>query len=241
MLLLHRLYRRWSLPVCLLGAVFALPTLPAQKGLAQSTLPACPPPTEQEYLLLVRGATEADRNQIASTLPADNPVLICQYLDEVVVRAGGFTSLETANAWATYMNTVEGFESFVSRYSEAGQTATGSAPPASTAVTTTSTATSPTSHSASSNGAAYQPVRLGAGYAVLVDYGDRPEVAATISQIVRPVGLAVYQQRIYLLADHTGNEASAVTTLQRLSDAQVTATLVDAQQVVRISAEVARF
>lgn len=197
---------------------------------AQSRLPVCPPPVAQEYLLLVRGDTEAERNDIASALPADNTVLICQYLDEVLVRAGGFTSLETANAWATYMTTVEGYESFVSKPTEQNtQGSTSSIPVANAASGTTG------------GSSEYRPLRLGAGYAVLVDYGDRPEIASTVSQIARPVGLAVYQGRAYLLADYTSDSASAATTLQRLSDAQTTAILVDAQQVVRLTSEVARF
>ncbi|MGB3296900.1 MAG: hypothetical protein WBA76_01430, partial [Phormidesmis sp.] len=95
-----------------LAASLSILAMPAS---AQSRLPACPPPANQEYLLLIRGETEAERSEIASILPEANTVLVCQYLDETLVRAGGFTSLETANAWATYMKTMEGFESFVSR------------------------------------------------------------------------------------------------------------------------------
>ncbi|MGI8935782.1 hypothetical protein [Leptolyngbya sp. BC1307] len=215
---------------CLLGAALSYPLLQPLHAIAQSALPACPPPASQEYLLLVRGKTEAERAQIASVLPSDNTVLVCQYLDEVVVRAGGFTSLETANAWATYMTTVAGFESFVSRPAAAEQVAAAS----------TTTEVGGASNGDGANEATYQPQRLGAGYAVLVEYGDRPEVATTVGQVVRPVGLAVYQQRSYLLADYTGDADSAAITLQRLSDAQLAAILVDAQQVVRLSAEVAR-
>ncbi|MGB3299278.1 MAG: hypothetical protein WBA76_13490, partial [Phormidesmis sp.] len=93
----------------------------------------------------------------------------------------------------------------------------------------------------SNNGlAAYQPSRLGTGYAVLVNYGAQPEIAQAVEQIVRPVGLAIYRQQAYLLADYTRDADSATATLQRLSDAQLTAILVDAQEVVRLSEEVAR-
>ncbi|MEL6813561.1 MAG: hypothetical protein AAFP03_01955 [Cyanobacteria bacterium J06598_3] len=189
--------------------------------MAQSALPTCPPPANQEYLLLIRGESEAERSKIASVLPADNTVLVCEYLNEVLVRAGGFTSLETANAWATYLTTVEGYESFVSRPAgSAGRPAGGSV---------------------ASGAQGYQPMRLGAGYAVLVDYGDRPEVATAVGQVTRPVGLAVYRQRAYILADYTADAASAATTLQRLYDAQLSAILVDSDQVVRLSGEVAQF
>jgi hypothetical protein len=204
----------------------------ATPAAAQSRLPACPPPTAQEFLVLVRGETEADRSKIATILPETNTVLVCQYLDETLVRAGGFTSLETANAWASYMTTVEGFESFVSRpNSQVAAQPTG-------ASSSSPSSSSPSANSASST--SYQPSRLAPGYAVLVSYGSQLEIANTVGQIVRPVGLAVYRQQAYLLADYSSDEATAMATLQRLSNAQLTAILVDAEQVVRLSAEVAR-
>jgi hypothetical protein len=240
----------------------------ATPALAQSPLPACPPPTAQEFLLLVRGETEADRNKIATILPENNTVLVCQYLDETLVRAGGFTSLETANAWASYMTTVEGFESFVSRpdtqvvaqtapaRGSAGEPARGEREPlrgepaedepvrgervSDEPLRGEPASSSSAAGSGTPNGtSAYQPRRLESGYAVLVSYGSQPEIAATVSQIVRPVGLAVYREQAYLLADYTSDAASAAEVLQRLSDAQLSAILVDAQQVVRISVEVA--
>ena len=227
MLFLFRPLLAASVSVAAIGSAL----MPA-RTLAQSRLPICPPPAAQEYLLLVRGQNEAERRQIASILPADNTVLVCQYRDEVLVRAGGFTSLETANAWATYMTTVEGYESFVSRPTDAAQTAQ---------LDSSRQATASGDSPANSGLGTYQPLRLGAGYAVLVNYGDRPEIANAVSQVVRPVGLAVYQGQAYLLADYTSDSASATATLQRLSDAQMTAILVDAQDVVRLTSEVARF
>ena len=229
-------FSRSLLALSISAAAASSALLPA-RSLAQSRLPVCPPPVTQEYLLLVRGQNEAERRQIASILPAGNAVLVCQYRDEVVVRAGGFTSLETANAWATYMTTVEGYESFVSRPTDTAQLdQVGSGEQTSSA-----NGGSSSNGAYSSGSASYQPLRLGAGYAVLVNYGDRPEIADTVGQVVRPVGLAVYRGQAYLLADYTSDSASASATLQRLSDAQTTAILVDAQEVVRLTSEVARF
>ena len=232
---------RLSLAV-LVGAATLVSTLGSAltplRATAQSSLPACPPPAAQEYLLLVRGKNEAERRQISAALPADNTVLVCQYLDEVLVRAGGFTSLETANAWATYMNTVEGYESFVSKPTDG--TAQADAPTA-TAQAPNQTPTEQPVRNSTSGSAIYQPLALGAGYAVLVNYGDRPEIANTVSQVVRPVGLAVYRGQAYLLADYTSDSDSAAATLQRLIDAQTTAIVVDAQEVVRMTPAVAGF
>lgn len=191
----------------------------AAPAFAQSVLPDCPPPASQEYLLFVRGESEAERAEIATILPAESSVLICQYVDETIVRAGGFVSLETANAWSTYMTTVQGYESFVIR-------------PAATPAVVPGT---PGTVSAQ-----YQPVLLGSGYAVLVDYNSDPAVAARVGQLVRPVGLAVYQQKPYLLASFSSDPTVATATLQRLSAAQISAVLVDALQVVRLTTEVSR-
>ena len=209
--------RRLALLASLAGVALAYWAKPVT---AQSPLPACPPPGNQEYLLLVRGQSENARARIASILPEEGSVLICVYLGVVVVRGGRFVSLETANAWSSYMSSVEGYESFVLR--PAHQTSTGSI------------------GSSTTGGASYQPQRLGTGYAVLVEYGNRPEVATTVSQLVRPVGLAVYRQKSYLLAQYSNDPAIATATLQRLSDAQLSAVLVDAQQVVRLTTQVSR-
>jgi hypothetical protein len=217
-------------PVLSAALVSSLVASLATPAAAQSRLPACPPPTAQEFLVLVRGETEADRSKIATILPETNTVLVCQYLDETLVRAGGFTSLETANAWASYMTTVEGFESFVSRPTNSQVAAQPASPPPA----------SPPPASSATASTSYQPSRLAPGYAVLVSYGSQLEIANTVGQIVRPVGLAVYRQQAYLLADYSSDEATAMATLQRLNNAQLTAILVDAEQVVRLSAEVAR-
>jgi hypothetical protein len=183
----------------------------ASTAIAQ-VYPTCPAPSRDEYLLLVRGQDEAERNRIMAALPADNPVLVCEYLDEVVVRAGGFESLEAANSWALYLQDIEGFEAFV-------------ASPSATAVGGTST--DPI--------LAYNPVGLPAGYAVLIDYQDRPDVAREVQQTLgQSVGLAVYQQRPYLLATFSRDGGAATGILQKLTTAQFSAFLVEAQQVVRL-------
>jgi hypothetical protein len=82
---------------------------------AQAVFPPCPPPQVNEYLLLVRGNTEAERNRVQDLLPSNSTVMVCDYLSDTVVRAGGFTNLENANAWAQYMTEVEGLQAFVAR------------------------------------------------------------------------------------------------------------------------------
>ncbi|MEO0458079.1 MAG: hypothetical protein AAF152_16065 [Cyanobacteria bacterium P01_A01_bin.114] len=98
-----------------------------EAGWAQS-YPACPPPAAGEYLLLVRGDTEAERERALSVLPADNPVVVCNYVGEVVVRAGGFTNLEAVNSWSLYLNDIEGFETVVAQPADNASTQTASSP-----------------------------------------------------------------------------------------------------------------
>ncbi|MBE9077481.1 hypothetical protein IQ241_09245 [Romeria aff. gracilis LEGE 07310] len=179
-------------------------------GIAQTSLPSCPPPATAEYLLLIRGEDAADRDRIVSVLPQENPVLICEYAGEVIVRAGGFTQLETANAWATYMDDIEGYEAFVSV--EPGQ----------------------------AEPIAYQPQPLRSGYAVLVDYDHSLATVAAVERLIdQPVGLAAYQQRPYLLIEHTEDAVTAVEQLEQLSQANFIAVLVDGEQVVRLTEAIA--
>lgn len=87
---------------------------------------------------------------------------------------------------------------------------------------------------------AYNPQVLGAGYAVLVEYGDRPEVAAQLRQVTtNPVGLVAYQQRPYLLAVYTNDLSTAASLLQTLSDRNFSAMLVDGRRAVLLTPRVA--
>ncbi len=197
-------------------------------------------PTGQEFLLLVRGRNEAERADIASILPVESSVLICRYLDEVLVRAGGFTSLETVNAWASYMTSEANYESFVLRPTDRPATASSEAVAASESDTSADQqALDMASATTVPANVVFDPIRLASGYAVLVDYGSSPEIAATVSQLVPSVGLAVYRQRPYLLATYSEDEASASAVLQQLNGAQLAAVIVDAQDVVRLAESVA--
>ena len=238
-------FHRSTPATLLLGTIACLaPLLTLSTASAQSDPPVCPPPASQEFLLLVRGRNETERADIASILPVESSVLICRYLDEVLVRAGGFTNLETVNAWASYMTSEANYESFVIRPTDRPATASSEAAAASESTPQTDQQVSEASTTANSATAAqtsvtFEPIRLGSGYAVLVDYGSSPEIAATVSQLVPSVGLAVYQQRPYLLATYSEDEASASAVLQQISNAQMTAVIVDAQDVVRLAESVA--
>ncbi len=224
--------------------------------------PPCPPPSANEYLLLVRSNTEAERGRVQDLLPSNSTVLVCDYLDDTVVRAGGFTNLENANAWAQYMTEVEGFQAFVAR---PATTVAQPAPPASgtpasgtpangtpanetPAETAANGATPPATGAAPANNntsaapapTAYAPQPLGTGFAVLVDYQYQPESAIDIQrQVGQAVGLAVHRQRSYLLIAHSPDVDGAASTLAVLNSLNIPGFIVDSQDVVMLTPAVA--
>ncbi len=177
-------------------------------------LPPCQPPNTSEYLLLVIGETEEQRQQVQALVPSGTTIAVCDYFGDPVVRIGGFTNLETASAWAQYLGgEVNDIQTFVAR------------PP-----TAVLPATSPST---------YQPRPLGVGYAVLVDYDNRPEVALDVQQAIsREVGVAAYRQDPYLLALYTPDIQSASALLKILSDRNFAAMIVDGRQVMLLRAGV---
>lgn len=214
--------------------------------------PPCAPPSTSEYLLLVQGDTVEARDRIQNLLPTTTIVSVCRYLDDVVVRAGGFTSLENANAWAQYLTEVEGARAFVARPAAPGEvspnapiaaepvepdpTPAPTEPAPADPIPTTPVATSPTVTAE----VAYAPKLFGEGYAVLVNYGNDPEIAKQLQQALdQPVGLAIYEQRPFLLATQSADPQAAAQVLQTLSNARFGAFIVDSSEVVLLSGAVA--
>ncbi|WP_194055001.1 hypothetical protein [Nodosilinea sp. LEGE 06152] len=228
---------------------------------AKAQFPPCPPPSANEYLLLVRSNTEAERDRVQDLLPSNSTVLVCDYLNDTVVRAGGFTNLENANAWAQYMTEVEGFQAFVAR---PATTAAQPTPPASGTPANGTPANETPANETPANGAtppaagtpgsgspangtpvasaptAYAPQPLGTGFAVLVDYQYQPESAIAIQrQVGQAVGLAVHRQRSYLLIAHSPDVDGAASTLSVLTSLNIPAFIVDSQDVVMLTPAVA--
>lgn len=83
-------------------------------ALAQ-TLPSCPPPEAGEYLVLVMTELDEAETQLRDTLPPNADISRCRYLEESVIRIGGFMASETANAWAQYLADIGGLETVVAR------------------------------------------------------------------------------------------------------------------------------
>ncbi len=197
--------------------------------LSQTTPSACQPPRADEYLLLVRNPTPAKQSQVQQILPATADISICRYDNQNVIRVSGFSTLDVANAWASYVTEVSGSPTVVLRPS---RSASGERSPAVTPTTA--------QPSQPATATAYRPQPLGAGYAVLVDYRNQPAIATQVQQLLgQEIGVATYGQRPYLLAGYTANPTAASELLKTLSDRGLLAILVDAQRVVVLKPTVA--
>ncbi|MCM0592968.1 MAG: hypothetical protein HEQ35_28950 [Gloeotrichia echinulata IR180] len=173
---------------------------------AQQAIPICQPPNGGEYLLLVISPTAENQRQLRNALPSEIKTTTCQYLKDTVTRIGGFNKIDDANRWARYINNIVGLS----------------------AIITTRPVEAPRAPTIS-----YNPQALGEGYAVLVDYFNRPELTNTVQQVVGgDVGFASYGQRPYLLAVYTTNQKEAYNTLQKLNERGFVAYLVDSRKVM---------
>lgn len=182
--------------------------------------PVCDPPQSGEYLLLVVTDKTEQQEKIKRSLPEDTNSNICRYISDTVTRVAGFRSPQLANEWAQYVRDVVGLPAYVVQAS----------------ATSIPQATPPQSTPPSSG---FNPQALGPGYAVLVDYFNKPEVAGQVKQALgKQVGLASYGQRPYLMAIYTTDQNTAASTLRTLNELGFWAILVDSRRVTLISPDV---
>jgi hypothetical protein len=180
----------------------------------QQKTPVCQPPNPGEYVLLVISPTQDSRNQLRRALPSELKTTNCRYLNDTVTRIGGFNRIDDANRWARYVNSIAGLSAIITTR------------PAEVAVAPTQTLS-------------FQPQRLGNGFAVLVDYFNRPELANQVKQAVGgDVGFAAYGQRHYLLASYTTNQKDAYSTFKKLSERGFFAVIVDSSKVMLLRSAV---
>jgi hypothetical protein len=193
---------------------------------AQPAIPACQPPSAGEYLLLVVSPTADNQKQLRSTLPPQLKTATCKYLNETVTRVGGFNKIDDANRWARYVSNIVGLSAIITTRPTAVANVQPSQP---------SQPSQPFQpfQPFQQQTVSYNPQALGQGYAVLVDYFNRPELANNVQQVVEGnVGFASYGQRPYLLAVHTTNQKEAYSALQKLNDRGFFAVLVDSRKVM---------
>jgi hypothetical protein len=195
--------------------------------IAQQNLTNCQPPNAGEYLLLVVSPTTENQKQLRSALPTELKTVTCKYNNQTVTRIGGFKNIDDANRWARYIQNIVGLSAIIT--TRATQQAPQQAPqqvPQTTPKVPNSKIT-------------YNPKILGEGYAILVDYFNRPEMVSSLQKSVEGnVGFVSYGQRPYLLAVYTTNQKEAYNTLQKLSESGFVAILADGRKVVLLRSTV---
>ena len=200
---------RWrTLPTAL--AIFggAIGFINITTTVATEKVPVCQGPRAGEYLLLVSSPTGDSRNQLRKILPPKLKLNVCRYLNGTVTRIGGFNRIDDANRWAKYIGDY------------AGLSATITTRPGDKIATTTRNVT-------------YKPRQLGEGFAVLVDYRNRPQIASNVRKLIKSdVGFVSYGQRPYLLAAYTDKQNEAYETLQKLSEKGYFAIIADSSKVM---------
>ncbi len=211
-----------------LPAIVGLLVTTPNGAIAQSIISQCQPPNAGEYLLLVVSTTPDVQTKLRRVLPSNTSTTACRYLQDVVTRVSGFNTVETASSWAQYLTETVGLQAFVARPTIAGNV------PQSPAITNF-----PSAIQSPSNTPKYNPQPLGAGYAVLVSYFNKPELATQLQQALKKdVGLVSYGQRPYLLANYTTNRSAANSTLQSLSDRGFVVIVVDSRRVILLKSSV---
>lgn len=191
------------------------------------TLAACQPPRANEYLLLVPNPQADTQARLQQLLPANAVLTPCNYLNTAVVRVEGFANVDIATAWAQYLSDTASLQAFVASPAPVSSIAAVPTPNAGgTSSPVAAASTSPT----------FNPQPLGAGYAVLVNYQNQPELATTVRQVTNQnVGLVTYEQQPYLLAVLTADPALASSVLRALSDRGMLASIVDSRRAVLLT------
>ncbi|TAE54044.1 MAG: hypothetical protein EAZ76_00385 [Nostocales cyanobacterium] len=221
----------------LLNALFLVPTsltvgitaivAGINPAVSQTTIPACQAPSPGQYVLLVVSPTVTNQQNLRSALPSDLKTVTCKYFNDTVTRIDGFNNIDDANRWARYINNVVGLSAIITTR-PASTTPTPTVVPSPTTVPTAiANAVVP------SQNLSYNPRVLGEGFAVLVDYFNRPELASSLQKAMGGnVGLVSYGERPYLLAVYTTNQSEAYRTLQKLNESGFFALLADGRKVM---------
>ena len=194
----------------------------------------CPAPARGEYLLLAPTNSLESQALVRSKAPSDATIAICRYFGETVTRIGGFSTESAASVWGQYLIRTTGVKVTIATPLAAPVTPATTPPIAQNPVTPVT----PTPAVPRSTPSPYGPKILGTGYAVIVNYNNRPEAAAQLRQAVNAkVGVVSYDERPYLLANQTNDEAAANAIMQLLSDRGFFAMVVDARRVVLLKAQ----
>ncbi|MFO5475416.1 MAG: hypothetical protein ACLBM2_16215 [Dolichospermum sp.] len=184
--------------------------------IAQQNFANCQQPNVGEYLLLVLSPTPENQKQLRAALPTEQKTIVCKDNNQIVTRVGGFTNIDDAKRLARYIQNLVGLSATIT-----------------TRPTEPVTQLPQTIPNIQTPKITYNPKILGEGYAILVDYFNRPEMVSSLRKAVGgDVGFVSYGQRPYLLAVYTTNQKEAYNTLQKLSETGFVAILADGRKVV---------
>lgn len=184
--------------------------------IAQQNFANCQQPNVGEYLLLVLSPTPENQKQLRAALPTEQKTIVCKDNNQIVTRVGGFTNIDDAKRWARYIQNIVGLSATIT-----------------TRPTEPVTQLPQTIPNIQTPKITYNPKILGEGYAILVDYFNRPEMVSSLRNAVGgDVGFVSYGQRPYLLAVYTTNQKEAYNTLKKLSETGFVAILADGRKVV---------
>ncbi|MFN7516519.1 MAG: hypothetical protein ACK5QF_07920 [Dolichospermum sp.] len=184
--------------------------------IAQQNFANCQQPNVGEYLLLVLSPTPENQKQLRAALPTEQKTIVCKDNNQIVTRVGGFTNIDDAKRLARYIQNIVGLSATIT-----------------TRPTEPVTQLPQTIPNIQTPKITYNPKILGEGYAILVDYFNRPEMVSSLRKAVGgDVGFVSYGQRPYLLAVYTTNQKEAYNTLQKLSETGFVAILADGRKVV---------
>jgi hypothetical protein len=209
-----------------LALVAGVPSAMAQSVAQSAPIADCQPPAANEFLLFAVTRTADAQAVLRSKAPTDATTIVCRYQGDVVTRVGGFGSEPSAGAWGQYLIRATGIPTTIVRPTPVGLPATAPAtkPTPSTGSGTVGKRFTPGS---------YKPQALSSGYAVLVNYNNRPEVAVQLGQALnQSIGVAAYQERPYLYVMQTGEMSAANAVVKLLTDRGFLAMRVEAKSVV---------
>ena len=209
---------------------------------ATGTIADCLPPATNEFLLFATARTLEAQAVLRSKAPTDATTTVCRYQGEMVMRVAGFASEPSAAAWGQYLIRTTGIPTTIVRPvpvavnpAIAPVSTSINTPEATPKVTPVLTGGNPGNGGVGKrfSPGVYKPQALTSGYAVLVNYNNRPDVAVQLSQVLNQnIGVAVYGERSYLFVMQTGEMAAANAVVKLLNDRGFLALRVEAKSVV---------
>ena len=229
---------------------------PVASPAATGTIADCLPPATNEFLLFATARTLEAQAVLRSKAPTDATTTVCRYQGEMVMRVAGFASEPSAAAWGQYLIRTTGIPTTIVRPVPVATVVNPAVTPVNTSVNTSVntpeiapkvmpvlTSSNPGTGSVGKrfSPGVYKPQALTFGYAVLVNYNNRPDVAVQLGQVLnQTIGVAVYGERSYLFVMQTGEMAAANAVVKLLNDRGFLALRVEAKSVVVLRSIVKR-